>query len=118
MKVERMSARSLTIAAIGAAAIALAVSAPQFAQSAAERAQLGALNTSEGIFVDKKAFGIVKGTAKTAPTEAQLMKLGAQEVKDGAIIVRVGDKLYLVDTDPAVKSMFNGWAEEAFRGGA
>lgn len=117
-KVERMSARTLTIAAIGAAAIALAVSAPQLAKSAADRAQLGALNTSEGIYVDRKAFGIVKGTAKTTPTEAQLMKLGAQEVKDGAIIVRVGDKLYLVDTDPAVKSMFNGWAEEAFRGGA
>jgi hypothetical protein len=30
----------------------------------------------------------------------------------------VGEKLYLVDTDPAAKSMYNGWAEEAFRGGA
>ncbi len=113
-----MSARSLTIAAIGAAAIALAVSAPQLAISSTERAQLGALNASEGIYVDKKAFGIVKGMAKSIPTEAQLTKLGAQEVKDGAIIIRVGEKLYLVDTDPAAKSMYNGWAEEAFRGGA
>jgi hypothetical protein len=118
MKVERMSARSLTIAAIGAAAIALAVSAPQFAQSAADRAQLGALSTSEGIYVDRKGFGIVKGAAKSVPTEAQLTKLGAQEVKEGAIIIRVGEKLYLVDTDPSAKSMYNGWAEEAFRGGA
>jgi hypothetical protein len=38
-------------------------------------------------------------------------------VKEGAIIVRVGDKLFLVDTDPNAKSMFSGWASEAFTGG-
>lgn len=113
-----MSVRKVTIAAIGVAAVALAVSAPKLAISAADRTQLGALSASEGIYVDRKAFSIVKGTAKTAPTEAQLTKLGAQEVKDGAIIIRVGEKLFLVDTDPAAKSMYNGWAEEAFKGGA
>ena len=112
-----MSARSLTFLALGAAAVALAVSMPKLVVSAQERAQLGPLNANEGIYVDRKGFGIVKGTAKTDPT-AQLMKLGAQEVKEGAIILRVGDKLFLVDTDPSTKSMYNGWAEEAFRGGA
>ena len=83
------------------------------AVSAQERAELGALNPSEGIYVNPKGFGIIKGTAKTDPS-AQIMKLGAKEVKDGAIIVRVGDKLYLVDADPGAKSMYTGWADEAF----
>ena len=51
--------------------------------------------------------------AKGDPT-ADLMKLGAKEVKDGAIIVRVGEKLYLVDADPSAKSFYTGWAGEAF----
>jgi hypothetical protein len=87
------------------------------AVSAQERAQLGALKASEGIYVDPKSFSIVKGTAKTDPG-AQLMKLGAQEVKAGAIIVRAGDKLFLVDTDPAGGKSYlhTGWAAEAFSG--
>lgn len=111
-----MSARALTILALGTASIAIAASVPQLARSAQERTQLGALNANEGIYVDVKGFGVIKGSAKSDPT-AQLTKLGAQEVKEGAIIIRVGDKLYLVDTDPASKSMFSGWAAEAFRGG-
>ena len=111
-----MSVRKLTFLALGATAIALAASVPRLAVSAPDRAELGALNASEGIYVDRKSFGIIKGAAKADPT-AQLMKLGAQEVKDGAIIFRAGDKLYLVDTDPNAKSMHAGWAQEAFTGG-
>jgi hypothetical protein len=88
---------------------------PKLAISAQERVQLGALNASEGIYVDPKGFGVVRGTAKTDPT-AQIMKLGAQEVKEGAIIIRAGDKLYLVDANPAAKSLYTGWAAEAFSG--
>lgn len=110
-----MSVRALTILALGAAAIAIAASVPQLAISAQERTQLGALGANEGIYVDVKGFGVIKGAAKTDPT-AQLMKLGAQEVKEGAIIIRAGDKLYLVDTDPKAKSQFSGWAQEAFTG--
>ena len=44
----------------------------------------------------------------------QIMKLGAKEVKDGAIIVRLGEKLYLVDADPSAKSYYTGWAGDAF----
>jgi hypothetical protein len=113
-----MSSNKTTFLVLGAAAIALAASLPKLAVSAPERAQLGPLSVSEGIYVDRKSFGIVKGAAKVEPTEAQLTKLGAKEVKDGAIIFRVGDKLYLVDTDPSVKSMYSGWADEAFNGGA
>jgi hypothetical protein len=88
----------------------LAVSAQE------QRAQLGALNVSEGIYVDRKSFGIVKGATKVDPT-AQIVKLGAKEVKDGAIIFRAGDKLYLVDADPSTKSLYTGWAAEAFHPG-
>lgn len=110
-----MSARAATILALGAVSIALAASVPQLARSAQERMQLGALNANEGIYVDVKGFGVVKGAAKGDPS-AELMKLGATEVKQGAIIIRAGDKLYLVDTDPQAKSMYSGWAADAFSG--
>ncbi len=112
-----MSARNLTYLAIGAATLAVIASAPKLAISAQDRMEMGALGVNQGIYVDRTKFGVVKGTAKTEPTQAQLTKLGAQEVKEGAIIVRVGDKLFLVDTDPNAKSMFSGWAAEAFTGG-
>jgi hypothetical protein len=111
-----MLARSITLLALGAA-IGFAASTSNLAVRAQERAQLGSLNVSEGIYVDPKTFNIVKGTSKTDPT-AHMAKLGALEVKSGAIIVRAGDKLYLVDTDPAVGKSFlySGWAAEAFSG--
>src|SRR5262245_50409102 len=108
-----MSARSITLLAMGAA-IGFAASATLSAQ---ERAQMGALNSNQGIHVDPKTFNITKGTPKTDPT-ADLVKLAAQEVKAGAIIFRNGDKLYLVDTDAkGDKSyLYSGWAAEAFSG--
>jgi hypothetical protein len=112
-----MSTRKLTLFAMGLAAIVFAASMSKLALSAQERTELGPLKASEGIYIDRKSFDIVKGTAKSDPT-AQLMKLGATEVKDGAIIVRVGEKLYLVDADPAAKSLYTGWAQEAFYGRA
>ena len=115
MQEKPMSARAFTIIALGAASIALAAVTPQLAKSAPERIQLGALGANEGIYVDVKGFSVVRGAAKADPT-VQLMKLGAQEVKDGAIIVRAGDKLYLVDTDPSAKSLYSGWAQDAFSG--
>ena len=111
-----MSTRRLTLLALGVAAIGFAAFMSKLAVSAQERTQLGPLNVSEGIYVDRKNFGIIKGTAKADPT-AQMMKLGAKEVQDGAIIFRVGDKLYLVDADPGAKSLYTGWAAEAFNPG-
>jgi hypothetical protein len=43
-----------------------------------------------------------------------MTKLGAIEVQDGTIILRAGDKLYLVDADPKAKSLYTGWAAKAF----
>jgi hypothetical protein len=67
--------------------------------------------------VDPKTFNIMKGSSKTDPSE-HMVKLGAQEVKAGAIIFRAGNKLYLVDTDPAAGKdyLYSGWAAEAFSG--
>ena len=111
-----MSARSITLLALGAA-IGFAASMSNPAVSAQDRTQLGALSASEGIYVDPKTFNIVKGSSKTDPTE-HMVKLGAKEVTAGAIIFRAGDKLYLVDTNPAEgKSyLYSGWAAEAFSG--
>ena len=63
------------------------------------RSQVGQLASNEGIFVDVKEFGIHKGSAKGDPS-AHIVKSGAREVSDGAIIFRSGDKLYVVDGRP------------------
>jgi hypothetical protein len=44
-----------------------------------------------------KDFNITMGTAKGDPT-AQIAKLGAKKISDGAIIFRAGDRLYIVDS--------------------
>jgi hypothetical protein len=43
--------------------------------------------------------------AKTDPV-AQITKLGARPVNDGAIIFRTGDKLYIVDAAPGGSPMY------------
>jgi hypothetical protein len=60
---------------------------------------MGQLGKNEGIYVDMKDFNIMKGTAKGDPS-AQIAKLGARKVADGAIIFRAGDGLYIVDSKP------------------
>lgn len=60
---------------------------------------IGQLASNEGIYVDMKDFKITKGAAKGDPT-AQIAKLGAKEITDGAIIFRSGAKLYIVDGRP------------------
>jgi hypothetical protein len=60
---------------------------------------VGQLASNEGIYVDMKDFKIAKGVAKGDPS-AQITKLGARKVSDGAIIFRHGDELYIVDGRP------------------
>ena len=57
------------------------------------------LASNEGIYVDMKDFKITKGTAKGDPA-AQIAKLGARKISDGAIIFPHGDDLYIVDSRP------------------
>src|SRR5262245_26021061 len=60
---------------------------------------VGQLASNEGIYVDMKDFNIMKGVAK-GDASAQITKLGAKKVSDGAIIFRSGDSLYIVDSKP------------------
>jgi len=93
--------------AIGVA-IGVAVAASQLAGAASTA--IGDLSNNEGIFVNKSTFRIVKGASKTDP-QAQIAKLGARPVTDGAIIFRSGDKLYIVDAVPGggqMDLMFEG----------
>jgi len=60
---------------------------------------VGQLASNEGIYVDIKDFNIMKGAAKGDPA-AQITKMGARKVSDGAIIFRHGDALYIVDSKP------------------
>ena len=60
---------------------------------------IGQLASNEGIYVDVKDFKVLKGQAKGDPA-AQIAKLGAKKVSDGAIIFRSGDSLYIVDSKP------------------
>ena len=60
---------------------------------------LATLNNNEGVYVDKGTFKLRVGTAKADPMP-QITKMGGKEVANGAIIVRTGDKLYIVDGKP------------------
>ena len=57
---------------------------------------VGQLANNEGIFVDVGEFKISKGAAKGDPSD-HIVKSGAREVSEGAIIFRSGNKLYIVD---------------------
>ena len=93
------------IAAAGLAAVSFTLSG-----SAQDKPNME-LRANEGIFVDPATFAIMKGAAKTDPA-AQIAKLGAKEVSNGAIIFRVGNKLYLADAKLGQKSLLNAFWEE------
>jgi hypothetical protein len=103
----------------GVAAIGLALASSSFVAGE----PIADLADNEGIFVDVKTFKVHRGTAKTDPS-AQIMKLGARPVSEGAIIFRSGDKLYIVDATPAggvqlFRDAFgsSGWWEQMDREG-
>jgi hypothetical protein len=101
--------KSLLIAVAAAGLTAVGFTLSGSAQQ--DKSAVGELRTNEGIFVDPASFAILKGTAKTDAT-AQITKLGAREVSNGAIIFRVGDKLYLADANVGQKSLLNAFWEE------
>ena len=61
---------------------------------------LATLSNNEGVYVDKGTFRLRVGTAKADPMP-QITQMGGKEVANGAIIVRTGGKLYIVDGKPA-----------------
>jgi len=103
-----MSPSKLSLLAIACASIGLAIGVSRLATAAAP--PIDDLATNEGIFVDKGTFKVMRGMAKTDPT-AQIMKLGARPVDQGAIIFRSGDQLYIVDAVPAGAHMLNSFRD-------
>lgn len=93
-----MSPTRISLIAIAIASIGIAVGASRLATAATQ--PIDDLASNEGIYVDKGSFKVMRGMAKTDPT-AQIMKLGARPVEEGAIIFRSGDQLYIVDAVPA-----------------
>ena len=90
----------------GAAAIGLV----SFAWAQGSGQLIGDLADKEGLYVDLKEFKIHKGRA--GGKSAQLAMLDAREVSEGAVIVRSGGKLYLVDAKPqdsAPQAMKDFW---------
>ena len=95
-----MSPSKTSWLALGVASVAAAAVISGLAFAATERVTIGDLGNNEGILVDLKAFKIVKGKAQSDPM-AELVKLGAKQVAEGAIVFRYGDKLYIADGVPA-----------------
>jgi hypothetical protein len=83
---------------VGGAAIGVGTAGPKLAQAQAGQV-VEDLADNEGVYVDLKEFKIHKGRAGKNPA-GQLAMLEAMEVSDGAIILRSGGKLYIVDAKP------------------
>ena len=102
---------SITLRAILIAGLAAALATPAAAQMAGsgqqqdpqQKAAIGNLDNHEGIFVDAKSFQITKGAAK-GDASAAVARLNAKEISPGAILFRVGEKLYLVEGRPPTTS--------------
>jgi hypothetical protein len=86
--------------AIGVTGSAIAQLGMPMYMKADSDAGLATLANNEGVYVDKGTFKLRVGTAKADPTP-QITKMGGKEVANGAIIVRTGDRLYIVDGKPA-----------------
>jgi hypothetical protein len=96
----------------GAAVVGLGTAARGIARAQTQPSQVIAeLGDNEGVYVDLKEFKVHKGRAGGNPT-AQLAKLEARPVSEGAIILRSKGKLYIVDAKPpgtAPQAMKDFW---------
>jgi len=95
-----MTVLGLSIATSGLAVAFSELGMPMYMKGSDTVAELG---NNEGVYVENGTFKLRIGAAKAAEgdTMAEVTKLGGKEVVNGAIIVRVGGKLYLVDGKPA-----------------
>lgn len=95
-----MSVTKRTFLVGGATAVGLATAGTKVAQAQAQASQVIAdLADNEGVYVDLNEFKVHKGHAGSDPT-AQLSKLEARPVSEGAVILRSKGKLYIVDAKP------------------
>jgi hypothetical protein len=99
-----MSFSKASLVAAGIGALALAIGVSRLAGAATQQ-PIADLSNNEGIYVELKTFKVHRGMAKTDP-QAQITKLGARPVNEGAIIFRAGDQLYIVDAAPGGTPMY------------
>jgi hypothetical protein len=95
-----MTMIGLSVATSGLAVAFSELGMPMYMKGSEAVAELG---NNEGVYVEKGTFKLRIGAAKAAEgdTMAQITKMGGKEVSNGAIIVRAGGKLFLVDGKPA-----------------
>jgi hypothetical protein len=95
-----MTVIGLSIATSGLALAFSELGMPMYMKGSDAVAELG---NDEGVYVDKGTFKLRIGAAKAVngDTMAQITRMGGKEVSNGAIIVRAGGKLFLVDGKPA-----------------
>jgi hypothetical protein len=91
-------ARRIGKIAIIAGAGAIMATASGVASDAMAQSQdvAGSIARNGGIFIDGRTFTVRPGTAKR-DVAAELEKLGARELGPGAIVFRLGDRLYIID---------------------
>lgn len=91
---------------IGIGIGACAAMASSLALGSVQLEQIGSLSNNQGIVVDVVTFRVVKGTASTDDNAARLISVNAKQLKEGAIVFRAADKLYVVDANPAPAPQF------------
>jgi hypothetical protein len=110
-----MSVSKLVTTAVVIAGVSVVAGTSKLALAQQSSNVLGDLTSGQAIFADGKTFKIATGKT-TGDITAQLAALGAKEVTGGAIIVRSGDKLYIVEGKPpipapqAMKDFQDNWA--------
>ena len=89
---KQYAARSARYCAIG-----LACGASTFAFAATPQSGLN-IGAGDSVYIDGKSFQIVPAKANTTGAP-QIAALGARDLGPGAIIMRSGNKLYIVDAE-------------------
>jgi hypothetical protein len=112
---SHMSVSKLVTTAVVIAGVSVVAGTSKLALAQQSSNVLGDLTSGQAIFADGKTFKIATGKT-TGDITAQLAALGAKEVTGGAIIVRSGDKLYIIEGKPpipapqAMKDFQDNWA--------
>jgi hypothetical protein len=110
-----MSVSKLVTTAVVIAGVSVVAGTSKLALAQQSSNVLGDLTSGQAIFADGKTFKIATGKT-TGDITGQLAALGAKEVTGGAIIVRSGDKLYIIEGKPpipapqAMKDFQDNWA--------
>jgi hypothetical protein len=93
-----LGATGLAIAQFGMSGPSSQLGMPQYMKP--DTQAVAELGNNEGVYVDRATFKLHMGKPKGNPT-SEILRTGAKEVANGAIIFRSDGKLYIVDAKPA-----------------